>query len=99
VHDGALHSFLSKGGNGAEVPFDSSITGNFTVYEDRFKQFIAAICPQRKFRIFLNFCCSFLGFPTTFAIIFEVNIAAEQKNAYSVKIFLLCRSFYCLQLF
>jgi len=42
---------------GTKVPFDNSITGNFTVYEDRFKQFIAAIRPHRKCKmLFYNIC-------------------------------------------
>jgi len=87
---GQWPSYLSKRGQrGAKVPFDNSITGNFTVYEDRFKQFIAAIRPHRNAK-------SFSGM---FVIIFGVNIAAEQKQGQLVMIFLFCISFHCLQLF
>jgi len=68
------------------VPFDNSITGNFTVYEDRFKQFIAAIRPHRNSK----------SFSRMFVIIFGVNIAAEQKQGQLVMIFLFCISFHCL---
>jgi len=37
---------------GAEVPFDNSITGYLTVYQDQLEKYIAAFRPQRKFTMF-----------------------------------------------
>ena len=54
-----------------EVPFNNSTTGCFTVFKIDFNKFIAAICPDRKFRMF---------FFTISVIIFEDNIVASDTS-------------------
>jgi len=63
ARDGALTTLpFQKGGTG-EVPFDNSITGNFTIYQDRLQIiYCTAIRAHRSFRmVFYNFSYYFLG--------------------------------------
>jgi len=64
---------FKRGATGAEVDFDNSIVGNFIVDEDWFE--------TNLFQLFTQLQNS-EWFSTISVIIFEVNIAPEQKQAY-----------------
>jgi len=64
---------IQKGDNGAEVPFHYSTIGNLIVYQDRHEtNFLQLFAHPEKFE----------WFSTISVIIFEVNIVAEQTQAY-----------------
>jgi len=67
-----LPLFLSQGSNRQRRgPFDNSITGNITVHEDRLNNLLQLFAHTENSK----------WFSTMFVIAFEVNIAAEQKQA------------------
>ena len=74
-HDGGIASWPFKmEATGAEVPFDNSITGYLTVYQDQLEKIYCSFSPTQKIQNVFFFII--------FVIIFEVNIVAEQKQAH-----------------
>jgi len=43
---------------GAEVPFDNSVTGNFTVYQDQLENNLCSYSPTQKFGMFFYSCAA-----------------------------------------
>jgi len=76
---------LSKGGRGSVLPHHNSTMGNFMVYQDRFETNLLQLFVQQE----NSECFSIIS-----AIIFEVNIVAEQKQTYRLR-FVLFISFHC----
>jgi len=78
---GIATSGLSKGGqrgSGGGGAFHNSIIGNFMIYDDRFETNLLQLFAHLENSEWLSI---------NSVIIFEVNIAAEQNQAYLVTIF------------
>ena len=78
-----------KGAKGG-VAFHNSIIGHFIVYQDHLETNLLQLFAHPE---------NSDWFSIIFAMIFEVNIVEEQKQAQLATIFLLFLSFHCPQLF